>query len=179
MKYFLGYSLEGEARWYHEELTRELSEKFTVKDLNNFIPPHITIIRPFEAPDILLSKIESILETVCRSIKPFTLQVNGFMHFGKTTIGLKIETTRYGLQALQKITKKSTALLDSDTGYLLSSSRLHASVARYLSSDEFKKLWEFISKKQPPYFALLCNHITIFEYIDHKWVVYAHYKIGK
>src|SRR3989344_5293557 len=59
MEYFIGYLIQGDAKTWHREVSKKISEKFKTWEIHEKIPPHITIFRPFNTGDI--NSVKSLL----------------------------------------------------------------------------------------------------------------------
>lgn len=180
MRYFLGYNIEGEAKWYHTLVTSDLSEKFGIIIHRNPIPAHFTFVPPFDANEDELLQIEFELEKRLEYFKPFPLLIEGFGHFHTTTIFLNTTSTVYGHKCINEIEEtllRLPFLNKVDTTYT-KNRVLHASIARFLTEEQFKKIWNYLQHITPPRFVLLCDAVTLYVRIDEEWQVYACYPFG-
>ncbi len=180
MKYFIGYNIEGEAKWYHNEVSTELSDTFGIENLSNHTPAHFTLIPPFNADEEEIAMVETVLEKRLENFKPFPLLIEGFGHFHTTTVFLNATSTVYGYKCINEIEEILFELpfLNKVDSTSTRKRVLHASIGRFLTEEQFRKIWNYLQHIPPPRFALLCNAITMYVRIEEEWRIYAQYPIG-
>ncbi|TAL49170.1 2'-5' RNA ligase family protein [Patescibacteria group bacterium] len=173
MKYFIGYALEREAKWYHEELTRELAGRFGVEPLHEKQPPHITLIPPFSEKKE--ERIFSILKEIVCHASSANFHLGDFGHFGTGVIFLKVSCPkplalfhRAVFDALKPITHFSDDLYEKHK-------TLHSSVARFLSEEQFRVIWQYLLALPSPEFTLDFDRVTLFAKPNDKWELYKQF----
>lgn len=184
MSYFIGYNLEGEAKRYHETLTRDLSERFGLTPLHERVPPHCTLYPSFLATPEHLEEIEKVIENFIQTIEPMPVLIDRFVHFGHKTIALYGKLTQPGRDFFENFAKEIgarpwLAIVNEKNRKNPETDYLHASVARFVNEDQFPEVWEYIQTLPPPRFALLLDAITIYTRIDTHWEIYKSFPIAQ
>lgn len=172
MKYFIAHLLSDDARRYHERLTRELSKRFSIVPLHERVPPHLTIKIPFEASEDQIREVERVLRSFARTHAAPELTFDGFGHFGFRTVYLDVRQSRAPIL----LVRECLTVLKENAPWLsfgpLEGNKLHASVARFLSRRQFKRIWKLISKARPR-FKTSFDNIAILKKDGTRWVVHA------
>src|SRR5688572_15342388 len=78
MRYFIGYTLIGKEKKEVDDLRHEISERFHTKGALR-LPPHITLVPPFETPDH--DKLIRALEHVANKLSPIDVTTPKFNFF--------------------------------------------------------------------------------------------------
>ncbi|HAU07755.1 MAG: hypothetical protein UW46_C0004G0047 [Candidatus Yanofskybacteria bacterium GW2011_GWF1_44_227] len=173
MKYFVGYIIEGEAVDYYKTLGEDLSKRFGVKNISLTKPLHMTFKAPFESDDIKPFD-KRLRELAQREAIPFVL--NKFGRFGD--YDLTIYLAPAGNEILQKnVDEIANAIYEFGDKRLPTHLpiRLHASIARYLSPELAKKVWEYLETLPAPHFELSFNNIALFIHSEDRWSVESRY----
>ena len=169
MQYFVGYLVEGEASNYYKTLTTELEQRFGVKNLSNFIPPHFTFRIPFETEKI--EEFEQYVDQITSSIKSVGISINGFD---------KLEGKRMTifLSAISESMDTLEGIIDSLEQYDEANKApkrpliLHTSIARFLSPEQCEEIWNYLQTLPAPQFNLKFDNLTIFKLVDDIWEVH-------
>jgi 2'-5' RNA ligase len=164
MKYFVGYLVEGEAADYYKTLTSDLEQRFSVKDLSEYIPPHLTLKIPFEADSV--EDFENYMATVSKGLSTLDLVVNGFEKFDgkRMTIFLKV-TAGNNIKTIESIVDHLESY-GEDTKKLPRPLALHTSIARFLSPERCEEIWNYLQTLPVPQFNLEFNNLTIFKLVN-------------
>jgi len=177
MKYFIAHLLSGDAKTYHERVTRELSARFRIVPLHERVPPHLTIKIPFEATDEQIKDVEKVLRSFARMHRPHPFSMKGFGHFGFRTIYMDVPKGDVVFTA-----RKCLATLRTNAPWLppapLEGNKLHASVARFLSRRQFKRIWRVLTVANEPCFETSFDNISILRKDDSRWVVASRIAFG-
>ncbi|MDP2704806.1 MAG: 2'-5' RNA ligase family protein [Patescibacteria group bacterium] len=170
MRYFIGYLIEGEAGEYYKKITADLSERFGIKNLSEYIPLHLTLKAPFETGDI--SVIEKVLEDTAVKEETSPLVIDGFERFGSQS-----RTIFLGIKDNVRVQEKAEKLLHLLSGFgnyqkpIPLPLKLHASIARYLSPEQSQNVWDYVSSLPAPHFDLQFNNLTLFVHQDNHWEI--------
>lgn len=172
MKYFVAHLLTGDARHYHERLTRELSDRFRIAPLHARVPPHVTIKIPFEADAEEIRHIERTLRAFAGTRTATELILKGFGHFGFRTIYLDAYKSADSVTLVRECLRS----LREGVPWLpfgpLEGNKLHASVARFLSRGQFKRVWKLLDGVHP-HFPSSLDNIAIMKKEGPRWVVHT------
>jgi 2'-5' RNA ligase len=166
----VGYLVEGEASNYYKTLTSDLEQRFGIKNLSEYIPPHLTLKIPFD-PDSI-EDFEKYVATVSENLSSADLTVDGFEKFDgkRMTIFLKV-TAGDNLKVIESVVE-SLESYGEDTKKLPRPLALHTSIARFLSLEECEEIWSYLQTLPAPQFNLVFNNLTIFKLEDDFWTIY-------
>ncbi|HEY4477878.1 MAG TPA: 2'-5' RNA ligase family protein [Candidatus Paceibacterota bacterium] len=170
MQYFVGYLVEGEASEYYKALTSDLNQRFGIKNLSEYIPPHLTLKIPFE-PDSI-EDFEKYVATVSETLSTVDLSVDGFEKFDgkRMTIFLRVAVGE-NIKTIEEVVDH----LESYSEYTKKLPRpltLHSSIARFLSPEQCDEIWSYLQTLPTPQFNLVFNNLTIFKLVDGIWGVH-------
>lgn len=170
MRYCAGYLIEGEAGEYYKKITADISSRFGIKNLSEYISLHLTLKAPFETTDITL--FEKALEEI--SIKESTVPfaIHGFERFGpqSRTVFLSVEKN-FSLQEKAEKLVQALAAFGNYQKPIPLPLILHASIARYLTPEESQKVWDYIVSLPVPHFDLQFNNLTLFSFQNNFWKI--------
>lgn len=171
MRFFIGYLIEGEARKWHQALTGDISEKFNVWKIEEKIPSHITIFRPFEIENI--KPISELLENWKEEKIAFgKFTISGFGRFDDRVVFAEVKPD----QITKDIVSDLRLKLQSIPGVQpedYQAWRPHATIAYKVEPAKINAIWNYVSTLQKPQFKLAFNNIAILQYKgDGQWAVF-------
>jgi 2'-5' RNA ligase len=170
MKYFIGYLLEDGALDYYNNITTELSEKFGIENLSEYIPPHFTFKPPFNFDDE--EKLNEELRQVAKSIKSFSVTIDDFgtFDFESKTIYIKPKYDESSQSKFENIVSMTNSVGDSGVkGW--DPFRPHASIARHLDANKSEEIWSYLQSYEKPKIDCNVDNLTLFVKEDGKWGV--------
>lgn len=170
-RYFIGYLIEGDAARYYKELTTDLSARFGIKNLSLRTPPHFTLVSPFETTDI--APAVALLEDIAQKEHPTPFALDGFDFFQREGGGGVVYLTVSLNEKLQEQAERIIVNLSDIQGSRRPAQPLvlHASVARFLSPEEIRKVEAYLMVRAKPYFPLVFSNLALFQYGDDGWRV--------
>jgi 2'-5' RNA ligase len=169
MQYFVGYLAEGEASDYYKTLTSDLEQRFGIKNLSNFIPPHFTFRIPFETEKI--EEFEQYVDQLTSNVKPVGMSINGFDKLEGKRMTIFLSATSESMDTLEGIIDS----LEQYDGANKTPKRpliLHTSIARFLSPEQCGDIWNYLQTLPTPQFNLKFDNLTIFKLVEENWEVY-------
>jgi 2'-5' RNA ligase len=176
MKYLTVFLIKGDAGKFQRKILCELAKRFDIGEaIRRDPPPHITLKYSFETENI--KEIEQLLKNFCKKQKPTSLNLDGFGHFGKNVIFIKINPSKE-----MRIMHKSLILEFHKISWMRwhehdrSNFNFHASVAHTDITTKFDEIWRYIQKYHPKY-ELMWDNITLFKLIDGKWKIHKTFHI--
>ncbi len=172
MKYFVAHLLTGDARAYHEGLTRDLAARFRVVPLHKRIPAHLSLKIPFEADEHSIREIEEILADFCMRQAPAPLTYSGFGHFNARTVYLDVEHDSRALNLVHACVEELATRAPWLPETTRRGTKLHASVARFLGRKQFSRVWGHLHKRKPRFRSAFDN-IAILKRTEERWEVHA------
>lgn len=170
MRYFAGHLIEGEAGEYYKKITADISSRFGVKNLSEYIPLHLTLKAPFETTDISL--FEKALEEISIKESSIPFAIHGFERFGSQsrTIFLSVEKDAHVQEKSEKLVQ-TLAVFGNYQRPIPLPLILHASVARYLTPEQSQTVWDYIVSLPAPHFDVQFDNVTLFSFENDCWKV--------
>lgn len=172
MKYFVAYLLSGDAKRYHETLTRELASKFLITPLHERIAPHVTVKPPFETDDAGIEEVERVLRSFAHGQESAPLLFSGFGRFGFRTIYLDVKKNKEAISVVRRCIQILNANVPWMPAYPLEGNKLHASVARFLSRKQFRRIWRELKELEPRFESSL-DTIAILKKHGRSWQLHT------
>ncbi len=172
MRYFVAHLLSGEAKAFHESLTRELTLRFHTEPLFERIPPHITVKPPFETDEAGIQEVERVLRAFAPGQRAAPIRLRGFGRFGFRTIYIDVTKSPEAVSLVRKTIETLNANVSWMPEYPLEGNKLHASVARFLTRRQYRHIWRFL-KGRTPEFSTAFDTMAILKKENGKWSVHA------
>ena len=173
MKYLVAHLLSGDASAYHKALAEELTFRFRTLPLHERIPAHITIKPPFEADDERIAEVERILRAFSAQEHATPLFLNGFGKFGFRTIYMDVRKSPEAVSLARTMVKTLNENASWLPRHLREGNKLHASVARFLSHRQSRRIWRFLKECTFPMFRTSLDNVAILKKEGRDWRVYA------
>lgn len=169
MRYLIAHLIPGEVSVWHNELMREISDKFGTWKIYEQLPPHITIYRPVEMDDI--RSVEKLIHDWLREVKALgDITMAGFDRFDDRVVFAKTEVSKSTMNRVldlrNKIKNLPNVLVEDSVDW-----SPHATLAYKLTPPEINKIWDYVMTKEKPNFYFPFNNITILRYGKNKWDV--------
>lgn len=170
MKYFIAHLLSGSSKAYHTSVTRVLSERFRIFPLHERVVPHITVKTPFEATDDEILEVERVLRSFSKQENAAPLTLKGFGRFGFRTVYMDVAESPGAVSLVRRM----LAALKMHAPFLPSvpneGNKLHASVARFLTRQEKRRISRFL-KDERPLFQTQFDNVAILKKEGKQWKV--------
>lgn len=168
MRHCIASVIGGDIEQYYTKTTKELSEKFGIRDISKKIPAHITLKYPFYTGDLTSAreKIRSVVET-CDATE---FVVDGFDHFDRTTIFLSVRFEKTFDTRIRECVVK-LGQFNEDRNFDPSKFVYHISIARHLNEETFPIVWNYLHSLPHPHIKGMFDNISILTEIDEVWRV--------
>jgi len=185
--YFIGFTLPNPARSAHEDETGDLASRFGIQDLGKRSVPHLTFWAPFEtdAIDVIIERLREF----CSRQHVGKVVCNDYEFFNNTEKGTSSIVWRFtpdqtALVFVRKLTQFLSTIpeLPSDDRQGRSKTReetLHASVARFLTPEQFIEVSKYCKDKQKFSYEMKLDSVSVYYQIDGKWEDMVVMPIGK
>ena len=166
-RYFIGFQLTGPAAEWHIATSRAIAEHFSTWRVDQHIPPHITIVRPFEISDI--EPIKTFIQhTIGHLTPPGNITISGFNHFDDKVVFAKVDVD----PIVHSFVKQFRAEIQPQIGVTKEDFphwHPHATLAYKLPQDTIEQIWKHVQTFDTPSFVLPFNALTIFRYTQDHW----------
>ncbi|MCC6405451.1 MAG: 2'-5' RNA ligase family protein [Candidatus Yanofskybacteria bacterium] len=177
MRYFIGYLIEGAAGAWHRELARRLSELFGTRKPYEKVPPHITLVPPFDTDDI--ERVEVVVGELLRQRKsPDAFRMTGFDRFGERVAFVDIRVEEAAYRVVEDLRTRIRGVVASASGEPAYPWRPHATLADQMTPEVMASVWEYLQHVQKPSFSLPFTVVTLFRKTDGVWVPEKSFPFG-
>lgn len=139
------------------------------------IPPHITLIPPFESENSFLESLKVLIESICLHQPTLSIRLNGFGFFREKVIYINVEKTVELIQFQEKIETNMVEQLGFQRKSYFNEFTPHVTVAnRDLTSENFQKAKkEFMDRPFDATFS--AHHIHVYKHEQGVWKVFQHF----
>ena len=146
-RYFVGIAAEGEATAYYEEICRMLAARFGVRNLAEYIPPHITLIPPFDAKE---------KPAAPRFSREYSFRVSGFGRFGARVCFMRV--------FLPEEMRRECADIAGGRNI-----KPHISVARFMDERTGGRVWRHLSRLSVHDYECRTSGASVFVFENGRW----------
>jgi len=169
MKYFLGYLIKGEAKKFHQDLTKKISEKFGVSNVSARVPPHLTLKIPFSTNRI--SEVEDLLFNFCEKNEPTELKLYGFGHFGERVVFMKAHPSKEMEITVESLTRELETIKWLRLDKHDMNRNFHATLANYDIRPKYQAIWEYLMSLPPLNFDLYLDNLAVLIKKNNRWLI--------
>lgn len=170
-RYFIAFLLTGPDAINHRELTRHVSERFGTWKVHERVPPHVTIVRPFELDDV--EPVKTFLRDWTQQISNRgQIKFDGFDRFDDAVVFVKTlpdAFARKTAEALRNAIKELPMIPPRED---FPDWHPHATLAYKLTPALIKEIWSYVQTLEPPVFNLPFSSVTLFRFApEETWIV--------
>ncbi|MDO5517335.1 MAG: 2'-5' RNA ligase family protein [Clostridium sp.] len=175
-RYVIVCVVKGEAGDFNNMMRCELYEKFKAK--SSKLPAHFTIKAPFEY-DGDISELDRALSKFSANEKKKRFSIKGYNHFDDRVIYMDVKMSKEGkklhdrlIEVLDKfsyINFKKTDGKDKVFHVTLTSKKL---------PPKFNEVWDYVNDF-PCDFQCEFDNISIYKWVDNKWVLHKEYELSE
>lgn len=167
MQYLIAYKIPGEVAVWHKNLTKQLAEKFAIKDVSDSIAPHLTLKSPFSYHDI--DEVKGLLADFATTCESAPIFYRGFGHFSERVIFLNVEASPPARKNVDNLSAKlskppNLSLREQDQEIVL-----HATLARAQNKNQFSKIMTYLKSKFSPDFESQFASVGLWRKKDGSW----------
>ena len=179
MRHNIVHLVRGEARNYHESLTKDLVEKFDVFPIHNRFHPHLTLKRWFELKDEDMSILYGLLDSYAATHSESNYTMDTFGSFGKDVIFLDArpsEKMQYDVLDLMNILRTHPTLTfdEYDNG-----SDFHATLTMAaLKPFDYDVIRNYLDTIEQPNFNMIFDNIATMKKVDDTWLIERVWELG-
>ena len=165
-------SIQDEVRQIQYDFEARYSSKATLK-----VPPHITLIPPFELSSDLLNPLQIELEKFAKTYSPFTINLSGFAAFPPRVIYLDVVPNPVLPNLYIDIAATLVNTLGIIDPYASRPFVPHMTVAfRDLISENFELAWAEFRDRQIN-FEFEAINLTLLAHDEQKWNVLSNFSL--
>lgn len=172
MKYVVVHLIRGGAGKLHASITHDLTEKFDIYPLYDFIAPHLTLKRSFEFNENRVTEIYKAVDDFATNHTQSDYKLKGFGNFDEVAVYIDVVPsmeTKQNITDLQESLSKieGISLDDFDRAQ-----NLHATVALgKLKPFDLDQIWEYVQTLEQPDFSMKFDNVAVLKKIDGRWVI--------
>lgn len=159
MLYSLHCTLNSSCAEYHQELVRQVAERFQLDFvLKQGLPPHVTLKYPFTTRSI--ARVEKQLDQFAREHVPAPFRVGGVNGFPPDVVFSNVDFSPLAMRNYNELIKRLRTLdLEPWSQYDAPNMRLHATIA-HKCADQYLQVITFLKRKEK---SFNCNfdHILL------------------
>ena len=172
MRHIIAHLIRGEAGKYHQNLTKELTEKLDAFPIHDRIPPHLTLKRWFDLDEESMNSLHRLLDDFVSSHKQSDYSFTSFGHFGTDVIYVDAIPSKEMSEDVLELMKKLHKVEGLEFDEFDNGSDFHATVAfGALKSFDYDKVWNYLQTTKQPNFNMRFDNIAILKKPIDKWVV--------
>ena len=176
MHYFIAILLEEEPKWRVDALRDELAKQFDVKAALA-VPPHITLVPPFETEDI--SSLTEALAEIAKHTQPFTIQTSRFDHFDDRVWFVHIASTQTLQTIHQHIDRAVRQTVRPVPSQKHPTVHFHINLAsKDLTPSSFEAVRRFLGTEALPFQEMTVKNFTLLRREDHEWIMEKNFPCG-
>lgn len=180
MRHIIVHLIRGEAKEYHESLTKDLVEKFDVFPIHERIQPHLTLKRWFELDEASMTNLYKILDEYAASHTQSGYVMDRFNNFRDDVIFLDATASeKMRSDALELMTALRThpnlEFDEYDNG-----SDFHATLTMAaLKPFDYEAIRDYLNTIEQPHFDMTFDNIATMKKVEGKWVVDKIWELGQ
>lgn len=170
MKYFVAHLLTGDAKTYHERLTRDIAYRYGVYPLHERVVPHLTVKAPFECDEEGIAEVERVLRSFAHNESAVSYTIRGFGKFGFRTAYLNVHRSPEAVSLVRRAIRAVNDNVSWIPRSPLEGNKLHASVARFMTRKQSRRVGRYLSTQQA-FFRQTLDNIAILRKEGRTWEV--------
>lgn len=168
MKYCIVVLIERAVAAYFKQLSTSISHKFSVPNLSERVPCHITLKYPFEATGEEIEIIKDKVQLVASTKKSIDFTLGEFSHFSNKTIFWSVEP-KGSVEGLISGYVSELGEFNEDRKFDKDSYKPHISIVRGLSVEDFNLVWDYVKGLPGIKVRGIIDNISILVEKDKTW----------
>ncbi len=173
MRHIVVHLIRGEAQTAHENITKDLAEKFDSFPIHDRIQPHLTLKRWFELELADMEVLHKTLDAYAESHTQSDYELKGFDHYRADVIFVdaipsqetlaNVRDLHVALRTVPNLTFDEFDGIEDD---------LHATVAfGALKAFDYEKVWNYLQEQPQPHFNLKFDNVALMRRETDKWEI--------
>ncbi len=182
MRYIITHLIRGEAKAAHEQITKDLAEKFDSFPIHDRIQPHLTLKRWFELEKNDMDFLFEKLSQFANSYSQTDYSLSGYGHFDTDVIYVDVKASETLLSNLRDLSKELHTVpnLTFDEFDQIDHN-LHATITMSaLKAFDYDQIWNYLhdSSNTIPNFNLKFDNIAVMRRGADKWEIVKVWEIS-
>ena len=178
MRYMITHMIQGDAKKYHENLSRALAHAYHLKPVTASIDPHLTIKAPFDALSSDLFEVERLLGRFVDAQSPVPYTLSGFGNFGDRVVYMDVHTSPEIVTAVEAFKDKLKELPWLEFKPHEGDTKFHATLAYPKDETQTKEIVDRLTGGNAPVFNCTLDTITLLKRGERRWEVAKEYRLN-
>jgi 2'-5' RNA ligase len=178
MRYMIAHIIGGDARKYHEQLSRVLASSYALRPVTASIDPHLTIKAPFEALSTDIEQVEHIIEAYARYADPVPYTLTGFGKFDDRVIYMNVEAGSDAFELIQKCKDELRQVPWLEFKPHEREVVLHATLCYPKDAAQAHEILSRLTQHMSPTFSCTLGSISLLKKGGRRWEVVKEYPLG-
>lgn len=174
MRYVIVCVVEGSAGEFNHKLKKEIWDKWKIR--SSKLPAHFTIKAPFEYEGEI-DELERVLEHFSENEKASSFRLEGYDHFDKRVIYMKINMSEKGEQVHGRLIDQLMKVPYIDFSRQDGKDKVfHVTVASKKLEPVYEQIWEYVHG-YPCDYKCYFNNVSIYKWAEDTWKLYKTYRL--
>lgn len=174
----IAHMIEGEAKEYHENLSRALASVYKLRPVTANIDPHITIKAPFDALSTDLFDVERLIDRAVRAKNPLAYTMKGFGNFDGRVAYMSVEAPDETLAFVKSVRDELRDIPWLEFKPHEENSRLHATLTYPKDIAQAEEIITKLTERGGKEFACTMRGIALLRRGERRWEVFKEYAFG-
>lgn len=174
----IAHMIEGEAKEYHENLSRALASVYKLRPVTANIDPHITLKAPFDALSTDLFDIERLIDRAVRAKSPLAYTMKGFGNFDGRVTYMSVEAPEETLAFVKSVRDELRDIPWLEFKPHEENSRLHATLAYPKDMAQAEEMITKLTERGGKEFVCTMRGIALLRRGERRWEVFKEYPFG-
>jgi len=179
MRYMIAHMIGGEAKEYHENLSRALASAYRLRPVTANIDPHITIKAPFDALSTDLYDIERSMDRFVRTRSPLGYTLKNFGNFDDRVVFMDVDAPAPTLDFVRELKEelRQTPWLEFKPHE--ESTKLHSTLCFPKDAVQTEEIVRTLTLRGGRAFACTMSSIALLKRGERRWEMYKEFHFAK
>lgn len=178
MQYMVAHMIGGDAKKYHENLSRALASVYTLRSVTATIDPHLTIKAPFDALSTDLLEVERIVERFVRTKSPLPYTLKGFSNFDGRVVYMDVDAPLDTVSFMNDLKQELRSIPWLEFKSHEMDSKLHATLCYPKNAEQATEIIEKLTSGNAREFVCTIDTVAILRKSNHRWELFKEYRLG-
>lgn len=177
MRYMITHMISGEAKKYHENLSRAVAQAYHLRPVTINIDPHLTVKAPFDALSSDLFEVERLIGHFVNTHSPVPYTLSGFGNFGDRVVYMDVTVPPGMVTVVEDFKGKLKELPWLEFKPHENDTKFHATLVYPKDEAQTKEIVERLNSGNAPAFTCTFDTITLLKKGERRWEVVKDYHL--
>lgn len=177
MRYMITHMISGDAKKYHENLSRAVAQAYHLRPVTANIDPHLTVKAPFDALSSDLFEVERLIGRFVDAHSPVSYTLSGFGNFGDRVVYMDVTAPAEIVTAVEDFKSKLKKLPWLEFKPHEEDTKFHATLAYPKDEAQTKEMVERLNGGNAPLFTSTFDTIALLKKGERRWEVVREYHL--